>query len=303
MKKLYGVTAAMITPISEKGTVDLEGTGQLTDMLIDKGVSCLYPCGTTGEMLRLSVQERKAVAERVVERADGRVPVYIHCGAMRQEDTIELLRHARSIGADGAGVVTPQYFMASDRELMVYYEIVAKTVQDFPVYLYVIPQCAGNDISAPVAERIAEGCPNIIGIKYSFADINRTIDYLKIRNGAFSVLHGCDRAMLAMLSLGCAGVVSGVAGVFPEPFVKTYGLFLEGKLEQALKMQKLCVEFCDALKCGCNMSYFKQALRFRNIAGGVMRKPQLDIEEKEAEKLERALVTLCEAGGFRMDAS
>ena len=57
MKKLYGVTAAMITPISSDGNIDLEGMGQLTEMLINKGISCLYPCGTTGEMLRLNTEE------------------------------------------------------------------------------------------------------------------------------------------------------------------------------------------------------------------------------------------------------
>ena len=303
MKKLYGVTAAMITPISSDGNIDLEGMGQLTEMLINKGISCLYPCGTTGEMLRLNTEERKAGAKRVVEKADGRVPVYIHCGAMRQEDTIELLKHARSIGADGAGVVTPQYFMASDRELLTYYEMIAAEAEEFPIYLYAIPQCAGNDISAALASEIAERCPNIVGIKYSYADINRTIDYLKIRDGRFSVLHGCDRAMLAMLALGCDGVVSGIAGVFPEPFVKAYKLYMEGRLEEAQKVQRLCVQFCDALKCGCNMSYFKQALGFRNIAGGVMRRPQLNIDEAEAGKLKEKLQALFKAVDLCMDAS
>ena len=62
MKKLYGVTAAMVTPFKISGEVDYDGLGPLTCMLIDKGVDCLYPCGTTGEMFRLSVEERKKIA-------------------------------------------------------------------------------------------------------------------------------------------------------------------------------------------------------------------------------------------------
>ena len=303
MKKLYGVTAAMITPFQKDGEVDLNGMRQLTRMLVDKGIHCLYPCGTTGEMLRLSMEERMSIAECVVKEAGKRVPVFIHCGAMRQEETIALIKHACRIGADGAGVVTPQFFKASDGELIAYYEAAAEAAGDFPIYLYNIPQCSGNDISAETAKEIAERCPNVVGIKYSFADINRTIDYLKIQNRQFSVLHGCDRAMLGMLSLGCAGTVSGIAGVFPEPFVEAYGLYTQGRLTEAKKVQNLCIEFCDTLQCGSNMSYFKTALKLRGIEAGFMRKPQLNLDEAETRRLKEKLEILCSIGGFDLKIS
>ena len=86
MKKLYGVTAAMITPFTENGRVDTESLAVLTDKLVKKGVHCLYPCGTTGEMVHLTENERKEIAETVVRAADGRARVYIAapCGRKRQ---------------------------------------------------------------------------------------------------------------------------------------------------------------------------------------------------------------------------
>ena len=80
MKHLYGVTTAMVTPFTKTGEVDLEKVVSLTEFLISKGVHCLYPLGTTGEMLRLSVKERKQVAETVVKQAANRVTVFIHVG-------------------------------------------------------------------------------------------------------------------------------------------------------------------------------------------------------------------------------
>ena len=265
VKELYGITVAMVTPFDSNGQVDYVGVAQLTRMLVDKGVNCLYPCGTTGEMLRLSLAERKEVARTVVKAADHQVSVFIHCGCMNQKDTMELLRSAREDGADGAGVVTPVFFHANDRELEEYYAAVATAVPDFPIYLYGIPQCASNDLSANVAQRIANRCKNVIGIKYSFADINRTIDYTYINQGNFSVLHGCDRALIGMLALGCKGTVSGIAGVFPEPFVAAYKAYLEGDLGRAQQIQKTCVKLVDALRGGSNMSYFKEALKMRGI--------------------------------------
>ena len=293
MKRLYGITAAMITPFKEQDAVDTEAAGRLTRLLIDKGISCLYPCGTTGEMLRMDVEEREQMAEAVVAAAGGEVPVFVHCGSMRQDETIELVRHAQKIGAAGAGVVTPQFFKSDRRELLEYYRTVAGAAPDFPIYLYNIPQCAANDIEADLAGQIAGDCPNVVGIKYSYADINLTVDYININGGRFSVLHGCDRALVAMLALGCDGTVSGTAGVFPEPFVKVYKSYEEGRLAEAQKLQKLCVRFCDALKCGSNMSYFKEALKLRGIDVGGMRKPQLDLKQNEVDALKKELKVLC----------
>ena len=301
MKELYGVTVAMVTPFTEDNQVDCAGVAQLTNMLVEAGVDCLYPCGTTGEMFRLSLAERKQVARTVVETAAGRVTVFVHCGCMNQEDTIELLRYCAEIGADGAGVVTPVFFSENDREIEEYYVTVANAVPTLPVYLYNIPQCAANDLKACVAQRVADRCPNVIGIKYSFADINRTIDYIGINDGAFSVLHGCDRAFIAMLALGCKGTVSGIAGVFPEPFVAAYRAYLDGDLVEAQRIQKTCVKLVDVLRGGSNMSYFKEALKMRGIAAGHMRRPQLDLPAEEIEQLRRDLTRICAEGGISME--
>jgi len=300
MKELYGVTVAMTTPFTKDNQVDYGAVKKLTKMLIDKGANCLYPCGTTGEMMRLSVQERKKVAEAVIDAVAGKIPVFIHCGCMNQEDTITLVQHAKEAGADGAGVVTPIFFGANEKELEEYFVAVANSVTDFPIYLYNIPQCAANDLPVAVVQRVKERCANVVGLKYSWADINRTIDYINVNDGDFSVLHGCDRAMVALLATGCKGTVSGIAGVFPEPFVAAYKAYMERDLEKAQKMQKICVKFCDALKGGSNMSYFKEALKMRGIPVGYMRKPQLDIGTDEIADLKTKLEVICDEAGISL---
>jgi 4-hydroxy-tetrahydrodipicolinate synthase len=293
MKRLYGVTTAMVTPFDENGNVELDKMEKLTEFLISKGVHCLYPLGTTGEMLRLSVQERKWIAETVVKAANHRVTVFIHVGAMNQNDTIDLAQHAHEIGADGIGVVTPVFFRANDKELEEYFVKVASSVpEDFPVYLYNIPQCSANDLKAEVVQRIANRCKNVIGIKYSYPDFLRTNEYLAINNGEFSVVHGTDRLFLAALAMGCEGTVSGVSCVYPEPFVAIYNAFKENDLPKARKIQNIAIKFCEILKNGSNMSYFKEALKMRGIDVGHMRAPQLDITSEEVNTLRMALAEL-----------
>lgn len=293
LKHLYGVTTAMVTPFDTEGKVQLELLDELTEFLISKGVHCLYPLGTTGEMLRLSVEERKAVGERVVRKANGRVTVFIHVGANTQEDTIELAQHAHAIGADGIGVVTPVFFSATDHELEEYFVKVASSVpEDFPVYLYNIPQCASNDLKASVVQNIANRCKNVIGIKYSYPDLLRVNEYLAVNDGNFSVVPGTDRLFLAELAMGCEGVVSGVSCVYPEPFVAIYNTFKDHDLEKAREYQQIANQYCETLKNGSNMSYFKAALRMRGVEVGYMKAPQIDLTESEKEVLQQELANI-----------
>lgn len=297
MKKLHGITVAMVTPFDQQGQVDVPAVQALTQMLIEKDVDCLYPCGTTGEMLRLSVEERKLVAETVVKTAAGRVTVFVHVGCMRQDDTITLARHAREIGADGIGVVTPQFFGLNDREMEEYYVAVANSVPDFPVYLYNIPQCAANDLKPAVVKRVCERCANIVGIKYSFADMARTLEYIAAKEG-FSVLHGADKLLTSILDMGCEGTVSGCACVLPEPYVACLKAYKEGNMEEARKWNRVCVKVTDTLRGGSNMSFFKEAITARGLTGGVMRAPQLDIPAEEAQAMVADLKKICADAGI-----
>ncbi|MGN8646288.1 dihydrodipicolinate synthase family protein [Gracilibacillus sp. HCP3S3_G5_1] len=287
MKKLFGVTTAMVTPMNEDGTVNLQETEKLTNFLIEKGIDCLYPLGTTGEMFKLTIDERKQIAERVINTAENRVNVFIHVGAMNTSDTLDLAKHAYQSGADGIGVVTPAFFTASDLEIENYYATIAeKLPDDFPIYLYSIPQLSGNKLSLEVVTRLAEQFPNIVGIKYSYPDFITLKDYTKVRSGEFSVLTGADTLFLPALAMGCDGVVSGVSGVFPESFVNLYEHYQKNQIEKALSFQHEADEIIQILRGGANMSYFKKALELRGIHAGSVKAPHLDINSENVSALE-----------------
>ena len=126
MKKLYGVVVPIVTPLTQEDAIDVTSLKRLADHCIDSGMQAIYPCGTTGEMMYLSVEERRLVAETVVRHAAGRVPVFVHVGAWNLRDTVELAKHAAEIGADGIAVVTPAFFSVRDHGLVDYFTTVAK---------------------------------------------------------------------------------------------------------------------------------------------------------------------------------
>lgn len=290
MKKLFGVVAAMTTPFTADGMVDVGALKEQVAYLINGGVNCLYPCGTTGEMHLCSIEERKLIAETVVSQVNGRIPVFIHTGAMDTESTIKLSRHACEIGADGIGVVTPAYFSMSERAIIQYYKDVCSSVPaDFPVYVYVIPQLAKNDISPETMQKICDTCPNVVGVKYSYPDMTRLMQYVKVNNGQFSVLFGADHMFLSALIAGADGVVSGCAGAMPEPFADVYEKYIEGDINSAKTSQKLATELAWAMKSGADMSIFKHILAKKGIGGNYMRRPLLDLTENEWTEISAVL--------------
>lgn len=292
MKYLEGIITAMITPFNEDGTVNCDKMRTLTRFLMEKGVDCFYPLGTTGECMRIPEEERKQIAETVINEVNHRKVVYIHVGAATEDETIRLAQHAQKIGADGIGVVTPIYISANERELVEYFVRVANAVPNFPVYLYGIPQCAGNDISVEVATQVAARCENVVGVKYSKTDLLKVDQFLLIRNETFKVVPGMDKLLLPELAMGCSGVISGISCVYPEPFVHIYQEYKNGNILEARKWQRIATRYCEVLRNGTNMSYFKMGLKLRGIDVGVMKKPQLDLTNEEYEFFENEITKL-----------
>ena len=290
MEKLYGVVVPIVTPLTEDDKIDVESTKKLVDHCINNGIECLYPCGTTGEMMYLTMEERKLVAEVVVKHTANRVPVFVQVGAWNQADAIELAKHAVEIGADGIGVVTPIFYKLSDAGLVDFYKAVAESVPaDFPVYLYGIPQNAVNDINPATAEAIAQACPNVVGIKYSFGDFTRMQQFMLVRNQTFSVLAGPDHMFAPFCSAGGEGVVSGNAMCIPEHYEQLWEAIKAGDNALATKLQRRTNVLNSTMCAINNIAAYKVILKNEGvIATTKVRRPFENLTpQQEADLLEK----------------
>ena len=287
MKKLTGIVIPMVTPFTEEDKVDVESLKKLADYCIDGGMDCLYPCGTTGEMMYLSLDERKLIAETVVQHVDHRVPVYIHVGAWSQTDTISLARHAVEIGADGIGVVTPAFYKLSDQGLIDFYIAVARSVPaDFPVYMYAIPQNAVNDLNAAVCEAVVKACPNVVGVKYSFADMTRMQQLMTVNHGQFEVLAGPDHLVAPFCAMGGKGTVSGNAMCAREHYKMLWEAITAGDYDLARRIQ-VRTNVINAILCEKNnIAAYKVVLQREGVLRCTnMRRPLENLSPEEETRL------------------
>ena len=290
MERMKGIVIPLVTPFTDDDKIDEESLKRLVDHCIEGGMTSLYPCGTTGEMIYMSVAERKQVAEVVVKHAAGRIPVYVHVGAWNQADTIELAKHAVEIGAQGIGVVTPSFYTISDRGLVDYYVAVASSVpEDFPVYMYGIKQNAINDLNKNVCQQVADKCKNVLGAKYSFPDMTRLQELMTVNNGDFDVLVGPDHLFEAVCAVGGKGVVSGNAMIIRVHYAAVWDAIQKKDYDLATKLQRR-TNVLNATMCAINnIAAYKVILKEEGVLATTnMRRPMENLTpEQEADLIKK----------------
>lgn len=282
---LKGLIVAMMTPFSEQGELQEDNVAELAGWLISKGIHGLFVCGTAGEGLLMSNAERQRVAEIAVATAAGRLPVIVHVGALNTRDSIELAQHARAIGAQGAGIVTPGYFPLDEECLIQHFALIANAVPGFPVYLYNLPSMAKNVITPRVLAESVSRAPNIIGIKDSSRGVDVLLDLAAAVPPGFDIIVGSDGILLQGLQAGAVGGVSALSSVFPEPGVKVYNAFIQGDLETAQAQQVLIGKLRDAVKTGPYLAAYKEALRWRGVPAGFPRRPLRPLSPAELDEV------------------
>ncbi|RLE08763.1 dihydrodipicolinate synthase family protein [Candidatus Aerophobetes bacterium] len=294
MTILKGVVVPIVTPLKRgnQDKIDEDGVEKLCNFLISKGIQGLFPCGTTGEGFLLLKETRKELASLVVKKTRGRVPVVIQTGCINTKSTIELTKHARDVGADGAAIVSPFFYRYSLDDLKDHFVTVAKSVPDFPIYLYNIPDNTNNDITPELLKSIIDEANNVVGIKYSHFDLRRIPEYLGYLGENRAFLTGVDELVYPSYMLGACGCVAGNANVFPEPFVRLYDAFLKGDYIEAKRQQDLIIKIAHTLKRGAHLCYYKMALQFRGVEVGDVVSPQKRLNKEEITDLYRKLKSL-----------
>ncbi len=287
-----GAVSAIVTPLKDEGNnIDPAAIREYCDFIIEGGADGIFALGTTGEGPLLSTSERKSIAEALVAHVNGRVPVIIQTGCIRAEQTIELTKHCRDIDADAAGIVLPYYYNLDDEAIFDHFVRIADTVPGFPLFIYNIPECTGNNLSPDLFGRLIDRIETVVGVKTSNCDIFQVQDYIRIAEDRCSVFIGCDALILASLSAGVRGIVSGNASVFPELFVKIYQAFDRGELQKAREYQLSIDKLIEVLAKG-GIASFKKALELRGIRVGGVREPNRNLSDEEAAELKESLMEL-----------
>lgn len=237
--KLRGVMQSPVTPLKDDFTPDLPTFERLLDFHVRSASPAISWPHHKGESLNLTIPERKRFAEAAVKVVAGRVPVTIHVSALAVEDTLELARHAQSIGADGILAITP-YFWNPSLEAIYDYFVRLGTSIDLPVISYNSPSyLAGVEITGDLMSRLIERLPNFAGVKEAsfnsekFIEISRLA--LKLRP-TFAMLTGVEY-LLPSVPLGGVGSYSAAGSICPNLCNQLFDACVAGDWPRARNLQ------------------------------------------------------------------
>jgi len=289
MFKPEGILPALVTPFTDDGNaVDDERLRALVNHCIELGVHGVVPCGTTGEFVNMTTEEKKHVIKTVVDEVNGRVPVVAGAGASGTDQALEMTKYAKDVGADAVLIVTPFYLKPADRGIYEHYDTIASKA-DMPIILYNIPQCTGLPLPWQMVEDLAQ-IPNIVGVKDSSGQLSFILAVLEKVRDKIKVLCGHDEVVIAALAAGCSGAILASANVIPDIWVQVYNHVKNGELQKARELQYK-VQKIARIIAGSGAVGTKEALNMMKIKVGPVRKPlsvggELTYEAREELRLD-----------------
>ena len=291
MSIFQGSGVALVTPFKDNLEVDYEQLRKLTEYHIEHGTDCIVVCGTSGEASTLTEEEHLEAIAVVAEQANGRIPVVAGTGSNDTRTAIYLSQEAEKCGVDGLLIVTPYYNKATQAGLKAHYTAIAEAV-NIPIIMYNVQSRTGCNILPETAIDLAKKVKNIVAIKEASGNISQVATLSALNEEAGHVLDiysGNDDQILPILSLGGIGVISVTANIIPEDTHDLVAKYLEGDTAKSKRLQLKAINLCHALFSEVNPIPVKKATQLMGMTNGKVRMPLTEMEEKNAEKLEKAM--------------
>lgn len=286
-EKYAGIIPAFYACYDDNGDISIERTRELARLMLSKGVHGLYVCGSSGECIYLTKEERKQVLECVMEEVKGKLIVIAHVACNNTADSMELARHAESLGVDAIAAIPPIYFKLPEHAIAKYWNDISSAAPNTDFIIYNIPQLAGVNLTPSLLKVMLEN-PKVIGVKNSSMPTMDIQTFCSIGGGDFVVFNGPDEQLISGLTMGAIGGIGGTYGAMPELYLKIYQLVKDGNIAAARTLQyKANNIILDLCSCHGNMyAVIKEVIRVREgLDLGGVRAPLANITAEDAEKI------------------
>jgi N-acetylneuraminate lyase len=282
MLDIKGIIPALISPCDREGNLDLAPLPKVLKFDLERGITGVFVGGSTGEGFCQTTEERKSLADTVVQEIAGRIPVIIHVGSMRYREVMELSEHAKDISADAVSAVIPFYYTFTLEETRNYYQAIAHA-SGLPTIVYALSHVAGSTFPPEEFMDAMLSVEGIYGIKFTNPDIYRLQTLKQLSRGKVRFYGGVDVLPLPMLSMGAYGLIGSNYSALPEPWVAIYNAFQAKDLEKAISMQERIAYYIRSFKHISGAQRVKWILRARGIDVGeawLPKQPQKPEEER-----------------------
>ena len=287
-EKIDGLIAAPYTPYLPNREINIDIIPDYAGKLKKNGLKGVFICGTTGEGMLLSNEERKSVAEKWVEHNSKEFKVIVHVGTTSSKQSKELAMHAQQIGAYAIGSMGPLFLKPGKvEELVAFCAELASGAPELPFYYYHIPSVSGIDLSMPdFIISASSQIPNFRGIKYTHNNFMELQQCLNMDDGKWDILHGFDELLLVGLALGVKGAVGSTYNYIAPLYNRIIADFENGRIDEAREKQAVSVKVVEVLlKYGGAVVAGKALMKHFGLDCGPCRLPLKNLDEKSYKDL------------------
>lgn len=290
LRTFSGSLVALATPFGPDGQVDYKQLEALVEFQLEHHTDGIVALGTTAETPTLSQEEKDKIAQTVIGKVAGRIPVIVGAGSNDTLHAAALARRYEVMGADGLLVVTPYYNKANKSGMLAHFRTIADGV-NIPILLYNVPSRTGCSIPLDVLEELSHH-KNIVGIKEASGDIAYVTAAARLLNQDFCMLSGNDDEVLPLLALGGSGVISVLANIAPDQTHELVSSYQSGDIAHARDVQLKYLELIHALFAETSPAPLKEAMNLLGMKVGSCRLPLGPVSESTRQRLEKALTIL-----------
>ncbi len=287
-QKIKGMGTALITPFLEDDSIDVARLRELTEMQIASGADFIVALGTTAETPSLTEEEQDLIIETIVSVNQGRVPLVVGICSNGTTKVISRIRRMDHTGIDALLCVCPYYNKPTQEGLYRHFKTIAEA-SPLPIILYNVPARTAVNMLPDTTLRLAQECPNIIGIKEASGIVSQIDMIIKQRNPDFIVLSGDDTITYPLIAMGADGVISVIGNAFPERFSTMVRYARQGMMTEALPIHHLFKELYPLLFVEGNPVGVKCAMKHIGLLNGHLRLPLVTMSEENEIKLTHVL--------------
>lgn len=282
--KLQGIFPPIATPFDHAGNLYPAKMQHNVEKWNKTTLSGYVVCGSTGEDVFLSTEEKFTLWELVAKYAAPEKQLIVGSGMESVKETICLTNRAAEMGYKAALVRTPHYFknqMTQPATQMLYYRAVADQAK-IPVLLYNWPAMTGVDLTGDAVAALSEH-PNIIGIKDSSGSVERVMQIVREARPGFQMLVGSPTTLWPSLMMGAVGGILAFANAAPYATIAIWEAFRTREEEAARDWQSRVGRAATAIgKFG--IPGLKHAMDLNGYYGGPPRLP-LSVPTPEARRV------------------
>jgi 4-hydroxy-tetrahydrodipicolinate synthase len=279
----HGVFPAVTTSFHPDESLDLPGTGEQIERMIQAGVHGLILLGTVGENCSLEREEKLAVLKLGVEVAAGRLPVLTGVAETTTTGACKFVAAAEKVGVDGLMVLPAMVYKSDPRESLYHFRTVARNTS-LPIMVYNNPVAYHVDVTPEMFAELADE-PRLVAIKESSENVRRITDLINTVGERYTLLCGVDDLVLESILLGAQGWVSGLVNAFPDENRLLWDLATSGQWELARQVYRWYTPLLHLDTHVKLVQYIKLAMAERGFGNGVTRAPRLPLEGVERQRV------------------